>query len=406
MKTLFLDCGAGVAGDMLLAALLELGADLADVEAAVRSLGLPELRLKTEEVRRHAFRATRLSVEHPPESKHRHLSDITEMIDGSDLTTRQKEMALAVFTRLAQAEARVHGHVIEKVHFHEVGAVDSIADVVGSCVALDLLGVQRIVCSPIPTGSGIIDIAHGKVSVPAPATAELLAGIPLAESPGEGELTTPTGAALVSTLVQEFGAAPAMTVQRIGYGAGSRDPDSHANILRALLGEMSLVNPGPAAADYQTDRVWQMETNLDDVPGESVAYACERLLARGALDVWTTPTQMKKGRPGVTLSLLCHCDDVAEMQEVLFRETSTLGVRRWLTQRTKLRREEKAVQTEWGEVAGKVAHLPGQPPRFAPEFSSCREIAALENVPLEAVYRAARRAFAHESGEPTQGPTS
>src|SRR5262245_31328042 len=236
MRIAYLDCASGISGDMTLGALVDAGADLTAIQAGTDSLGLPSCRLVGREVKKKGFRAIQIVVEHEPEDKHRHLHHITAMIDGSTLTARQKDLAKRIFQKLAEAEAKVHGSTIEKVHFHEVGAVDSIADIVGSAIGFDLLRVERIVCSPVPTGHGFVEIAHGRCSVPAPATGELLKGAPLAGLDVEGELTTPTGAAIVASLAAEFGPSPAMTVSNIGYGAGQKD-FPQPNILRLLIGE-------------------------------------------------------------------------------------------------------------------------------------------------------------------------
>src|SRR3954449_10274505 len=235
MRIAYLDCASGISGDMTLGALVDAGAELPAIQAGIDSLGLPSCRLVATEVKKRGFRAKQITVEYEPEHKHRHLHHITAMIDGSSLNARQKELATRIFRRLAEAEAKVHGSTIEKVHFHEVGAVDSIADIVGAAIGFDLLGIERIVCSPIPTGHGYVEIAHGRCSIPAPATAELLRGVPLASLDVEGELTTPTGGAIVAALANDFGPLPAMIVERIGYGAGQKD-FPHPNILRVLVG--------------------------------------------------------------------------------------------------------------------------------------------------------------------------
>ena len=385
MKLAYLDCASGISGDITLGALVDAGVDLAPLSAAVESLGLPGCRLVAREVKKQGFRATQITVEHEPEHAHRHLHHILEMIDGARLTDRQKDLARRIFTRLAEAEAKVHGTSVEKVHFHEVGAADSIADIVGAAVGWDLLGAERIVASPVPTGTGRVRIAHGECSIPAPATAELLRGIPLAASSIPCELTTPTGAAILATLADSFGPLPAMTVRQIGCGAGQRDLDEQANVLRLFVGE--------AAGSSGGDEVWVLETNLDDISGELVGYATTRLLEAGALDAYTSAIQMKKNRPGVKLSVLCRAGDVERMEAILFGETTTLGVRRWPVSRHVLVRRPHTVRTEWGPVEGKVGWLAGGPPRFAPEFESCRRIAAERGAPLRAVYEAAQKAF-------------
>jgi uncharacterized protein (TIGR00299 family) protein len=386
MKLAYLDLLSGISGDMTLAALVDAGVDLAAIQAGIDSLKLPHVRLVAEEVQRKGFRGMHIKVEHPPEHAHRHLSQILEMIDASALAARQKEAAKRIFTRLGEAEAKVHGMSIEEVHFHEVGAVDSIADIVGAAIGWDLLGVERIVASPVSTGRGTVMIAHGRVSIPAPATAELLRGIPLQESRVEAELTTPTGAAILAALVDDFGPLPNMRVERIGYGAGTRDLAEQANLLRLFVGEAE----GPIASDV----VWVLETNLDDISGELIGHCTAKLWEAGALDVYTTAIQMKKNRPGVTLTVLCQGMDVPKLETIIFRETTTLGVRRWPASRHKLERRPHTVQTPWGAVHGKLAWLPGSsPPSFSPEFEACRKIAEKHRVPLREVYDAAQKAF-------------
>ncbi|HEY4723088.1 MAG TPA: nickel pincer cofactor biosynthesis protein LarC, partial [Anaerolineae bacterium] len=311
-----------------------------------------------------------------------------DIIDAGRLSQRQKDTARKIFTRLAEAESKVHGLPIDKVHFHEVGAVDAIADVVGAVVGFELLGVGRIVASPVPTGSGMIKIAHGECSLPAPATAELLRGIPLAQSNIQGELTTPTGAAILSVLAHGFGPLPSMIVERIGCGAGSNDWPEQPNILRLLLGE-SIAAGGHA----ETEQIFQFETNLDDVSGELIGHCIARLWDAGALDVYTTSIGMKKNRPGVLLSVLCRPADADRLEEIIFQETSTLGIRRMTIDRRVLARQSHTVNTAWGPIEGKVGWLSGNRPRFAPEFECCRRIAAEHNLPLRDVYEAAQKAF-------------
>jgi uncharacterized protein (TIGR00299 family) protein len=385
MKLAYLDCASGISGDMTLGALVDAGVSLDALNGAIESLGLPGCRLLAREVKKNGFRATQVTIQYEPEHAHRHLHQIVGMIDRSGLAERQKNLARRIFARLAEAEAKVHGTSVEKVHFHEVGAADSIADIVGAAVGWDLLGAERITASAVPTGTGHMRIAHGQCSIPAPATAELLRGIPLAESSVPCELTTPTGAAILATLADSFGPRPAMTVERIGCGAGQRDLQEQPNLLRLFVGE--------AAQPGGHDQAWVLETNLDDISGELIGYAATRLLEAGALDVYTSAIQMKKSRPGVKLSVLCGAGDVERMEAILFGETTTLGVRRWPVSRHVLVRQRHTVATEWGPVEGKVGWLAGGPPRFAPEFESCRRVAAEHGAPLRAVYEAAQKAF-------------
>jgi uncharacterized protein (TIGR00299 family) protein len=391
MKIAYLDCPSGISGDMTLAALIDAGVDLAQIQAGIDSLALLGCRIVAEEVKRKGFRALHVKVEHPAEHAHRHLHHITAMIDRSRLSDRQKEIATRIFRRLAEAEAKVHGTTIEKVHFHEVGAVDSIADIVGAAIGWDLLGVERIVASLIPTGRGFVTIAHGRCSIPAPATAELLGGIPIAASEVEAELTTPTGAAIVATLVENFGPMPPMRIGRIGYGAGSRELAEQPNILRLIVG--TAVEESPTL-----EQIWVVETNLDDATGELVGYCTSRLWEAGALDIYTTAIAMKKNRPGVVLTALCNAADIERIEAVLFRETTTLGVRRWPVSRRKLDRRKHEVQTPWGTIDGVLALMPGDPPTFSPEFETCRRVAEERNVPLRVVIDAATKAFDPKKG--------
>ena len=372
---------------MTLGAMVDAGVPLDAIQEGVDSLGLPSCRFEAEEVHRKGFRATKVHVRHEPEHAHRHLHHITDMIDGSSLTTTQKDLATRIFTRLGEAEAHAHGTTLRKVHFHEVGAVDSIADIVGSAIGWDLLGAEKMICSPIPTGSGFIEIAHGRTSVPAPATAELLKGVPLCTSPVEAELTTPTGAAIVATLAERFQALPPMTIDSIGYGAGDRDFDKQANILRLLVGDAIESDAS------STDSVLILETNLDDVTAEIIGHCAERVMAAGALDCFSTPIFMKKGRPATKLSVICTPDLRGQVESLLFAETGTLGIRRMVMDRTILARESVTVETEWGPVAGKVATLPDGERLFSPEYDACQAIASQHSVPLATIMLAARNGY-------------
>lgn len=385
MKIAYLDCISGISGDMTLAALVDAGIDLAALQDAIDSLNIPGCRLVAEQVKRHGFRATHVRVEHEPEHAHRHLHHIVSMIEGSRLTPAQQDLAKRIFQKIGEAEAKVHGTTLEKIHFHEVGAVDSIADICGAAVGLDLLGVDRIVASPVPTGTGHITIAHGRVSVPAPATAELLRGIPLVETSIACELTTPTGAAILATVADSFGPLPGMRIETIGYGAGTAELREQANVLRLIVGE--------SEDGLASDQIWVLETNLDDISGELIGHCTTKLAEAGALDVYTTAVQMKKNRPGVVLTVLCPALLVNKLEKIIFRETTSLGVRRWPVSRHKMERRPHQVETPWGPVAGKLAWIAGMPESFSPEFDSCREVAEKHQVPLKDVFEAARRAF-------------
>jgi uncharacterized protein (TIGR00299 family) protein len=382
------DCFSGISGDMTLGALLDAGVDADAVRRGIDSLGLP-IRLEVEKVRKGGFAATLVRVEAPEEHAHRHLADLEAVLGRGRLTDRQRDLALRIFRRLAQAEATVHGLPLEEVHFHEVGALDSIADIAGAAIGLDLLGVERFTSGPVPTGSGTVQCAHGLMPVPAPGTAELLKGVPLRPSAVKAELTTPTGAAILTTVVSEWVEQPAMTFERIGYGAGQRELLEQPNVLRLFVGAA----PTPALTGAAQDRMWVLETNLDDLPAEVIGYCYDLLLAAGAVDVFSTPVFMKKNRPGVLLSVLTPEEAVPAVEEILFRETTTLGVRRHAVSRDKLHRRPCTVATPWGPVAGKLGWRDGQPAAFAPEYESCARIAREQGIALREVYARARLAY-------------
>jgi uncharacterized protein (TIGR00299 family) protein len=386
-RALHFDCFSGISGDMALGALLDAGADLDAVRAALDSLGLP-IKLSVERIRKGGFAALQATVEAPEETEHRFLPDVEAILARGALSERQRDLALRIFRKLAEAEAAAHGMPLEKVHFHEVGALDSIADIAGVAVALDTLGVKRITSRSVVTGTGMVKCAHGLMPTPTPGTAALLKGVPLAATSIKGELTTPTGAAILATVVQEWTEAPGLTIERIGHGAGQRELLEQPNLLRVFVGEAAEV-----AGPEERDTAWVLETNLDDVPGEVVGYVFERLFAAGALDVFTTPIQMKKNRPGVLLSVLAPPEKREALEEILFRETGTLGVRRHLVERAKLRREAVTVETPWGPVKGKRGWREGGLTVFSPEYEDCARVARAHNVPLREVYRAVQEAF-------------
>ena len=384
----YFDCLSGVSGDMTLGALIDLGVEVAGVEAAVRSLGLPELSITARRVKKCGFRAIKVDITHPPEHAHRHLHHITEMLDrAEEISESAKELARRIFTCLAEAEAKVHDSTIEKVHFPEVGAIDSIADIVGSAVAIDALGIETVAASAVPTGSGSITIAHGRVSIPAPATAELLRDVPLAPSELTAELTTPTGAAILRATATSFGKIPAMRLQGVGYGAGTKDFDNQANVLRIMLGEMSAEEP--AARGVESDQVMVLETNIDDSTPEQLADCVDRLFACGALDVFQIPCVMKKGRSGVLLSVITSASRVTLLEEVIFEHSTSIGIRRHAADRHKLVRESRTVETIYGPVLGKLVRLPDGSPRFSVEDDDARAVATSRGITTQAVREAA-----------------
>ena len=395
MRTLYFDCFAGVSGDMTLGALVGAGADSRALKEQLALLDLAGYEINFEEVDRSGINATRAVVRLTKEEHHhRHLADIHEIISRSRLADAVKERAMKIFTRLAEAEARVHNVAVERVHFHEVGAVDAIVDVVGACVGFELLGVERFACSALHVGSGTVEMEHGRFPVPPPAVAELLRGAPVYSTDIVGELVTPTGAAIVSTLCESFGAMPRMKLLSTGYGAGVREYKNFPNALRVLVGEAevpaSVVDEGGAVRDEELTFV---ETNLDDVSPQVLGHVLEQALARGALDCYFTQAQMKKNRPGVLVSILCRPEDREAMLELLFAETPTLGVRSHSVLRRALARESVTVETEFGRIAVKVARLRGRVVGATPEYEECREAALKASVPLRVVQEAARAAF-------------
>lgn len=313
--------------------------------------------------------------------------DICHLINDSTLSAVVKKRALNVFKRIGEAEAKIHGKDINAIHFHEVGAIDSIVDIVGACVALELLGIQRVLCSPLIEGSGTISCAHGTFPIPAPATLAILAGIPITQTDTPGELITPTGAALVAEFAESFAPLKSFVVEKIGYGLGGRQIPGRPNVLRVLLGTEST---GPSG--YETDQVQVLETNLDDCSGETLGYLSEKLMQSGAYDVAFVPLTMKKGRPAVQLQVIVPESAKDRALELIFNETSAFGLRVYQADRIKLQREMRDVQTEWGLVSVKIGKINGKIVQFCPEYESCKKIAGQHGVSLQAVYQAARSA--------------
>ncbi|MCI0638446.1 MAG: nickel pincer cofactor biosynthesis protein LarC [Gemmataceae bacterium] len=387
------DCFSGISGDMTLGALIDAGVSSDAIRDGIASLGLP-VTVKVEKVRKGGFAATKVTVEAPHEHKHRHLHHIEEMLARGTLSDKQRALAQKIFRRLAEAEAAAHGIAVEKVHFHEVGALDSIADIAGSAVGLDHLGVDKFTSSSVTTGVGMVQCAHGLMPIPTPGTAALLKGVPLRPSSIQSELTTPTGAAILTSVVTEWTDSPDLTVEHIGHGAGQRELSEQPNILRLFVGQSAAVGEGaPLPHGRGSDSVWVLETNLDDVPGEIVGYCMDRLFEAGALDVFTAPIQMKKNRPGVILSVIAPESALAALEEILFRETLTFGIRRYRVERRKLLRKEATVTTPWGPIKGKLGWLESKPPVFTPEYEDCARVAREQNVPLREVFQKAQQSY-------------
>jgi uncharacterized protein (TIGR00299 family) protein len=375
----YIDAFSGLAGDMLVGALADAGADRAAISRALDSFAIGAA-ISWDRVQRRGVSAVKFRVGVSESPKHRHLSGILKLIHTAELPANVKSRAEQVFRALGQAEAAVHGVDIEKVHFHEVGAVDSICDIVGICLALDLLGVERICCSPINVGSGTVNTEHGVLPVPAPATAKLLEGKPIYSRGPAVELTTPTGAAVVSALVADFGAMPPMSVLSIGYGAGDHDFTEHANVVRVMIGRTS------AASEATTVTV--IEANIDDASPQLIGYAMELMLEAGALDALIIPVQMKKGRPGVLIQVIAENEKREELATILFRETTTLGIRFYTAERRVQPREWVDVQTPHGIVRVKTGDH-----GFAPEYEDARKIASVSGIPLKQILAEAAYAY-------------
>ena len=369
---------------MILGALVAAGVEPNYLREQLSLLSVGGFKIDFETVNRSGLSATYARVETAPEHKHRHLSDIRQIIETSALSSSVKERAVQIFTRLAEAEARVHNEPIDHVHFHEVGAIDAIVDVVGAAICFDALKIDRYLCSPVHVGSGMVKMAHGQFPVPPPAVTELLKGVPFYETEIKGELLTPTGAAIITTVCTEYGPIPQMTVEANGYGAGTREYHDFPNTLRVLIGQT-------VAGGAKDERLWMLETNLDDASPQIIGHVMDRALESGALDCFFTPVQMKKNRPGVLLSVLCGPNEKDALMELLFTETTTLGVRSYEVNRRALERSVVRVETEYGPIDVKVAHLDGRVVNEMPEFEQCRLAAATANVPLKVVEEAARK---------------
>lgn len=426
MKTLYLDCVSGIAGDMALAALVDLGADPEYIRRHLSELPVEPFAMEFVPVVRRGISAKRLELtigEQPPRPRehahdeqvhphghphehghahehahphghdhahaheHRKAADILRMIEASGLPARVRARSLSIFRLIAEAEGKIHGIDPADVHFHEVGAMDSILDIIGVCLALESLDIGEIVVSPVPVGFGRVRMAHGVYPIPAPATAELLRGVPLSSFTAEGELTTPTGAGIVKALASGFGPLPAGTIERIGYGAGTKD-FAHPNVLRAILLDRNSRGTNPAD---EAETIAVLEAQVDDATGETLGYAMERLMAAGALDVYYTPVYMKKNRPGVLVTVLCALPDSRRCEDVLLRETSTFGVRRAEMKRRALERKWVEVETPYGHVRVKQAFSGTELVHAAPEYEDAARAARSAGVPLETVYREAFR---------------
>ncbi len=390
----YFDCFSGISGDMVLGALVDAGADLRAIEAELRKLGLDGWTISAEKVMRGAISATHVKVATTESHHHRGLRVILERIEGANLTPRSAERARRIFTRLAEAEGKVHRIPVDQVHFHEVGAVDSIVDIVGAAIGFELLGIDEFACSKLDVGGGQVKTEHGLLPVPAPATAELLRGAPAYSSGIERELVTPTGAAIATALSTSYVEIPPMTLRAIGYGAGSANFTEKANVLRILIGDNEINEPG----ERWDAPVSVIETNLDDMSPQIYGYFVERALAAGALDVFSSSVLMKKSRPGVLLTILCDPAHLSRLMDLVFRETTTIGVRTYDVRRKTLDRELVPVATSFGDVRIKVSRMNGSVLNATPEYEDCQRIAVQRGVPLKEVIAAASFEFQKQRG--------
>ncbi len=388
MRTLYFDCFAGVSGNMILGGLVALGVDRDEIISQLRTVAPVDFKIEFSNVMRSGISSFHADVSVPDESDHRHLRDIERIIDASAVSDAVKARSKEIFRRLADAEGKVHGVAAEKVHFHEVGAMDAIVDIVGACIGFELLGIERFICSNIHVGSGFVDIAHGKFPVPPPAVTELLKGVPFYSTEIQGELATPTGVAIVTTVCEEFGSHSQIKVDKIGYGAGTREYDKFPNVVRMIIGETETI-----ATRDSAEQVVLLETNIDDLSPQVLGFVMERAFEIGALDCWFTPIQMKKNRPAVMLSILCESERRAELTDMIYRETTTLGVRVRSVERECLEREFVCVETEFGAIDVKIGKLDGRVVNAMPEYEQVKRIALEKGIAFRIVRDAALSAF-------------
>jgi len=386
MKLAYFDCFSGISGDMTLGALVDGGCPVERLREELGGLGVAGWELTAEKVWKNGMAATWVRVKTEDQAKHRSLSAILEILDKARLSAGARNRAAAIFRKLGEAEASVHDVPVEKIHFHEVGAVDALVDIVGACVGFAALGIEKFACSALNVGGGTAKMAHGVLPVPAPATAKLLTGKPTYSNGVQKELVTPTGAAIVATLCAEFGPQPAMSVAAIGYGAGTADLEGQPNVLRIMVGEAA----EKTVAGFD-EEIAVIEANLDDMNPQIYGYFLEKALAAGALDVYTAAVQMKKSRPGVLLTVLCKPGDVRALMELIFAETTTFGARTYRAQRKVLPREWVNVTTSYGDVRVKISRVNGRILHAAPEFDDCRRVAEEKSVPLQQVMAEAMR---------------
>ena len=387
MRIAYFDCFSGISGDMVVGSLIDSGLEIAILREELRKLRIDKFELTGERVKRGSITGTKFTVSATETKSHRGLADIEQIISGADFSSTVRERSLVAFRLLAEAEAAVHCTSIQKIHFHEVGATDAIVDIVGAMIGLDLLGIEEVYSSPVSVGGGFVKCEHGEIPIPAPATLKILEGVPIRDSGIRAELTTPTGAAILKATAKSFGEMPPMTVKSIGYGAGTRE-HSIPNLLRLMVGD--------ASTGAGKDTVILLETNIDDMNPEYFEFIIARLFAAGALDVWITPIIMKKSRPAATLSVLAGAGDETSVMDIIFRETTTIGVRRREVDRKILQRDTIVVQTHFGKIRVKRAWLSESECKYAPEFEDCKKAAESSGQPIRIVYEEAALAARNE----------
>ncbi len=393
MRTAYFDCIAGASGDMMLGALVDAGLPAAQLETELAKLHLKDFHLHIDRVSKNAFSAVKVDVHVHDDAPERHLADIRRVVEESQLSDHVKKRAIRIFTRICEAEAAIHDSTVDKVHLHEVGGVDAIVDVCGTLAGLEALGIEQVQVSPLPLGRGFVTGAHGQIPLPAPAALALMKGCPVAGTRIDAELVTPTGAAVLSEVADSFGPIPPLTLDAIGYGAGSNDLEI-PNVLRLIIGN------AVSTSGLLTETLVQLETNLDDESPELVGHLAGHLMEAGALDVSVIPAQMKKGRPGVLLQVLAKPQHADALEHLLFHESSTLGVRRQEVQRDSLPRRSEAVDTKFGRIRVKIATLPGGQSRITPEYEDCRQAAAESGTPLREIYHHIEHEAAHSLNLP------
>ncbi len=393
MRTAYFDCIAGASGDMMLGALVDAGLPAAQLETELAKLHLKDFHLHIDRVAKNAFSAVKVDVHVHDDAPERHLADIRRVVEESQLSDHVKKRAIRIFTRICEAEAAIHDSTVDKVHLHEVGGVDAIVDVCGTLAGLEALGIEQVQVSPLPLGRGFVTGAHGQIPLPAPAALALMKGCPVAGTRIDAELVTPTGAAVLSEVADSFGPIPPLTLDAIGYGAGSNDLEI-PNVLRLIIGN------AVSTSGLLTETLVQLETNLDDESPELVGHLAGHLMEAGALDVSVIPAQMKKGRPGVLLQVLAKPQHADALEHLLFHESSTLGVRRQEVQRDSLPRRSEAVDTKFGRIRVKIATLPGGQSRITPEYEDCRQAAAESGTPLREIYHHIEHEAAHSLNLP------